>query len=89
MHTSEESVPVRTPDTQSGGSVVAEPLVDQHQDEAQVHLPPTTIWPITTAFGVSIAGLGLVTSYVFSFAGILIMIWGVFSWVQELRHEPH
>jgi hypothetical protein len=54
-----------------------------------IHLPPPSIWPVTTAGGVAIAGLGLVTSFTLSILGLVIMFYGVFAWVQELRHEHH
>lgn len=69
--------------------VAAEPLVDHTPGEDQIHLPPPSIWPMATAFGVALAGFGLVSSYWFSLAGIIIMGQGVMSWIQELRHEPH
>lgn len=56
---------------------------------AHIHLPPPTIWPVTVAAGVALAGFGLVTTTGVSIAGVLVMIWGIFEWVQELRHEHH
>lgn len=67
----------------------AEPLVDHEPDGAHIHLPPPTIWPPTVAFGVALAGFGLVTTFILSFLGIAIMIYAIAQWVQELRHEPH
>lgn len=54
-----------------------------------IHLPPPTIWPVTVASGVALAGFGLVTIQVVSFIGLLVMVWGINGWVQELRHEHH
>lgn len=69
----------------------AEPLVDHHGEESgeHVHLPPPSIWPITSAFGVAVIGFGLVTSIFFWVAGLAIMMYGLIMWIQELRHEPH
>jgi hypothetical protein len=63
-------------------------VAEEHAEE-HVHLPPQSMWPVTTAFGVALGGLGLMTTTVLSLIGILIMIWGIASWVQELRHERH
>jgi hypothetical protein len=54
-----------------------------------IHLPPPTIWPMTTAAGVTLGFLGLVSSVFVSYLGIIIAIWGIVSWIQELRHERH
>jgi hypothetical protein len=44
---------------------------------------------MTTAAGVALAGLGAVTLWPFTVAGLLIMAAGIIYWVQELRDEPH
>jgi hypothetical protein len=69
-------------------AIVAEPAAE-HAAEEHVHLPPLSIWPITTAGGVALGGLGMVTDWPFWVLGLLLMGFGVVSWVQELRHEPH
>lgn len=56
---------------------------------ADIHLPPPSIWPMTTAAGMAISGFGLVTTLVLSFLGLIIMAWGMMAWIQELRHERH
>lgn len=53
------------------------------------HLPPPTIWPVTVAAGAALGGFGLVTIYTVSIVGLLVMFWGIYMWVQELRHEHH
>jgi Cytochrome c oxidase subunit IV len=59
------------------------------EHEEHIHLPPPSIWPMTTAAGVALAGLGAVTLWPFTAAGLLIMAAGIIYWVQELRNEPH
>jgi hypothetical protein len=66
----------------------AEPLAPK-LDHTQVHLSPQSIWPITTAAGITLLGGGLVTIPVVSLLGLIVMIVAIVSWVQELRHEPH
>jgi hypothetical protein len=58
-------------------------------DLEHVHLPPQSIWPMSVALGVAIAGLGLVTYELISVVGVLLMIYAIAQWVQELRHERH
>ena len=60
---------------------------DHGDGEEEIHYPHLSIWPITTAMGVAFMGAGLVTFTAVSIAGILILFFGMFNWIQELRHE--
>jgi mannose/fructose/N-acetylgalactosamine-specific phosphotransferase system component IID len=57
--------------------------------EEHIHLAPQSIWPITTAVGITLAGAGLVTALVVSVLGLALMIIAIYYWIQELRHELH
>jgi hypothetical protein len=85
MQRSEESHP--TAGSAADAGTVTNEETAPH--EATVHLPPSSIWPMTTAGGVALGGLGLVTTPVFSFIGLILMFTGIVYWIQELRHEPH
>jgi hypothetical protein len=75
----------------------SQPVLPAREDEDEestppgehIHLPPPTIYPVTVAAGVALAGFGLVTVMAITFVGLLVMFWGIYSWVQELRHEQH
>lgn len=54
-----------------------------------VHLPPTSLWPITLAFAITIAASGLVLNWLVSIPGFLIFVWAVRGWAQELLHAEH
>ncbi|HLJ67546.1 MAG TPA: cytochrome c oxidase subunit 4 [Chloroflexota bacterium] len=69
---------------EAAGVTPEHPVAEEH-----IHLPPPSIWPITTALGVALAGFGLVTAVVFSYLGLVVMAFGIVAWIQELRHEPH
>ena len=73
----------------SANPIAAEPSGPTTEGTEHIHLPPPTIWPPVTAFGVAFAGLGLVSNFWLCIAGLLIMFYGLFGWVQELRHETH
>ena len=73
---------------------------EEHGDgEEHIHLPPSSIWPITMAAGITTFGAGFVTNFPaalggglvwpISVAGVAIMVIALIGWVQELRHEPH
>ncbi len=68
---------------------VETPYAEHEEEEPHVHLPPLTIWPITAAAGITLGGAGLVTTPLISLLGILILIWAIVSWIQELRRERH
>lgn len=68
----------------------ATPYSEEHEtEELHVHLPPLSIWPISTAAGITLAGAGLVTNPAVVVGGVVIMLLSVASWIQELRHERH
>jgi hypothetical protein len=50
------------------------------------HLPSPSIWPVTAAGGVTLLGFGLLTSLALSALGAVLLAWGLFGWIQELRH---
>lgn len=71
------------------GTTTNPDLAPEEAVHETIHLPPPTIWPVVTAGGVATAGLGLVTWWPFCIVGILLMMWGLTAWIQELRHELH
>lgn len=50
------------------------------------HVPSPSIWPVTVAGGFTLVGFGVLTSFALSLFGVLLMAWGLFGWIQELRH---
>lgn len=56
-------------------------------DPAHVHLSPQSIWPITMAFGISLAGLGIVSLIELTVIGVLLVVLALVMWIRELRHE--
>ena len=51
------------------------------------HLPSPTLWPLTMAGGIALLCLGVVTSYLISLTGIVIMAWGLLGWIADLRRD--
>ena len=55
-----------------------------------IDLPAPTAWPLVTAFGVTLAFAGLVTSAAVSLLGLLSAATGIAGWFREvLPHEAH
>ncbi|MBV8714616.1 MAG: cytochrome c oxidase subunit 4 [Chloroflexi bacterium] len=55
-------------------------------EHEHVHLPSPSVWPVTLAGGVTLVGFGLLTSVALSILGLVLMAWGLFGWIMELRH---
>lgn len=80
-----ETTPSAPPTVPGAYRVSADP--NEVVDPAHVHLSPQSIWPITMAFGIALAGLGLVSLIQLVPVGVLLIIISIIFWVQELRHE--
>jgi len=52
----------------------------------QHHLPSPSVWPATVGGGVALMAFGVATSLALSALGAVLLAWGVFKWIQELRH---
>ena len=50
------------------------------------HVPSPSMWPLTVGGGVSLLAFGLLTSLALSVLGLILLVWGLFGWIQELRH---
>jgi hypothetical protein len=66
---------------------------EQHQLESNKnkanpeHLPSPTYWPFFLALGLTLAGWGLLTSWLFSATGLLVFTVSLFGWINDLRNE--
>jgi Cytochrome c oxidase subunit IV len=54
-----------------------------------IHLPPTSLWPITAAFAIVIAASGLVTNWMVSLPGFVLFVIALRGWAQELLDAQH
>jgi cytochrome c oxidase subunit 1 len=50
------------------------------------HLPSPSVWPFTVAGGFTLVAFGVLTSLLLSVLGLVLMIWGLIGWIQEMRH---
>jgi len=51
-----------------------------------IHLPRPSVWPLTVGAGASLMAFGVATSLALSGLGLLLLVWGLAGWIQELRH---
>jgi len=49
------------------------------------HLPAPSLWPVTVGAAVALMAFGIATSLVLSALGLLLLAFGLFGWIQELR----
>ncbi|RNI39192.1 hypothetical protein EFY79_03410 [Hanamia caeni] len=50
-------------------------------------LPKPTYWPFFLALGIVFLGWGLLTTWLISVAGLIILITALSGWLNILRHE--
>ena len=56
-------------------------------DETVAEEPQPTYVPAALAMGIMMLLWGILTNWIMSAAGVLVMIWAVTGWVREM-HEP-
>ncbi|HEY3060991.1 MAG TPA: cytochrome c oxidase subunit 4 [Chloroflexota bacterium] len=60
----------------------------RHEHQHEIHLPSPTLWPFVLGGGVALAAFGVATSYFFTALGVVLLIWGLAGWIEDVRHEP-
>ena len=50
-------------------------------------LPKPTYWPFYLAMGLTFAGWGLISTWLFSVIGLIIIVVSLYGWINILRHE--
>ena len=53
----------------------------------EIHLPDPSYLPVIVAFGLTIAIMGVVFSWVMVAAGLLIFLIALFRWIGQTRRE--
>jgi len=52
-----------------------------------IHMPEPSYLPVVLAFGVMVALVGLIVTFVISVLGLVIALWAVFLWIRKARDE--
>ena len=68
-----------------GNGGVRRPMVPSASE--QLHLPGPSYLPVIVAFGVTIALVGVIISYILVAAGLIITAVAIVRWVRETREE--
>jgi len=64
---------------------VSEPLADEAGES--IHLPGPSYLPVATAFGLTIAIVGVVLSWVIVGIGVVIALIAILRWIGETRQD--
>jgi len=55
------------------------------KEHPDIHLPPPSYWPIGLAFGLVLIAIGVVSSFIISIVGIVVMLVAIAGWTLENR----
>ena len=53
----------------------------------EIHLPGPTILPVVLTVGLTVALLGVTTSWILWVPGVLIVLYVLIRWIRDTRHE--
>ena len=52
-----------------------------------IHMPEPSYLPVVLAFGLMMALVGLLVTYVVSVLGVIIVVWAAVLWIRKARDE--
>ncbi len=55
------------------------------KEHPDIHIPPPSFWPITLAGGLVLIAIGVVSNYIVSILGIIVLLVAVGGWAMENR----
>jgi hypothetical protein len=72
--------------------MTTEPIPTQSDEEIpppteEVHLPDPSYLPVWTAFGITVALVGILLSWVICGIGVVIALVAIVRWIREAREE--
>jgi len=57
------------------------------KEKPEIHLPAPSYWPIALAFGLVLISIGVVSNFIVSIVGVLVLLAAVAGWTLENRAE--
>jgi len=57
------------------------------KEDHNVHVPPPSFWPIALASGLALIAIGVISGYVISIAGVIVLLVSLGGWAMENRAE--
>ncbi|MCB0102138.1 MAG: cytochrome c oxidase subunit 4 [Anaerolineales bacterium] len=58
--------------------------MNEHPD---IHLPSPSFWPITLALGLTLIAIGVVSSFIVSIVGVIVLLIAIAGWTMENRAD--
>ncbi len=58
--------------------------MEEHHD---IHVPGPSYWPIVLAAGLALIAVGVVSSFVISLVGVIVLLVAIGGWAMENRSE--
>jgi len=55
------------------------------KDNPEIHLPSPSYWPILLAFGMTLIGIGVVSTIIVSIVGVIVLLVSIAGWTLENR----
>ena len=57
------------------------------KEHPDIHVPGPSYWPIVSAGGLVLIAIGVVSSFIVSLVGILVLLTAIGGWAMENRAE--
>jgi len=57
------------------------------KEHPDIHVPGPSYWPIVSAGGLVLIAIGVVSSFIISLVGILVLLTAIGGWAMENRAE--
>lgn len=58
---------------------------DGHGDS--IHMPSPSVWPIVSAFGITMISFGILAGWAFGIFGGIVLAIGLWKWAEEMRRD--
>jgi len=54
-------------------------------EHPEIHLPSPSFWPIVLAFGLALIAVGVVSTFIVSIVGVVVLLVAIAGWTLENR----
>lgn len=75
--------PAPSPHDARGGSAGHE----DHGHGDGIHMPSPSVWPIVSAFGITMISFGILTGWAFGIFGGVVLAISLWKWAGEMRRD--
>ena len=84
----EEGLPApKQPEALPSPATAGERTPGESYPAKPVHLPEPTYWPFFLAIGITFIGWGLISTWLITVGGLIVLVISLVGWINTLRHE--